>query len=444
MVLQHATSRDVVAAFRPVGNLTAFNAYSDDEVWTAIEAHRAGGTADEEAPDLKRPEWEVLVAANPTSNTRDFLLTPVAAPKGFEGLFEKVVLVERPREVRALIGFTRIESPGDYSDTGEVPEVLRAPLSRGAPTWVGAAPSPRWWPCNRREARLPQFQSARGAPPTGPSPPWAADTLVSPDLLDAICHLASRLPATAVRRVALGLRGQDPPLDVQRLAVLAGQGLDPDNRGLLDTLLQTWASADRQPRGSEVAAALEAAVHQDRRLRAEVQLGLVWTGPSSVSSGLRQTGQVLYDLIDSAKTSVLVVAFAAYRVPKLVHALRRAVERHVRVIVVLEDREESGGKVTVSAAQALRMLDLPAVEVYTWPLHRRPRNERGEHGSLHTKFVVVDGERFFPSSANLTEFAMTLNAELGVLISGGDAPKQALDHVLALMRDGTLVQVGGR
>jgi phosphatidylserine/phosphatidylglycerophosphate/cardiolipin synthase-like enzyme len=56
---------------------------------------------------------------------------------------------------------------------------------------------------------------------------------------------------------------------------------------------------------------------------------------------------VRYDLIDSAKTSVLVVAFAAYRVPKLVQALRRAVERHVRVIVVLEDRKESGGKLTV-------------------------------------------------------------------------------------------------
>jgi hypothetical protein len=136
VVHQHATSRDVVAAFRAVGNLKAFNEYSDEEVWTAIETYRTGGMAAEETPDLKRPEWEVLVGANPTGNTRDFLLTPVAAPKGFEDQFEKVVLVERLREVRALIGFTRIESPGDYSDTGEVPEVLRAPLSRAAPTWV--------------------------------------------------------------------------------------------------------------------------------------------------------------------------------------------------------------------------------------------------------------------------------------------------------------------
>jgi phosphatidylserine/phosphatidylglycerophosphate/cardiolipin synthase-like enzyme len=267
---------------------------------------------------------------------------------------------------------------------------------------------------------------------------------MNPDLLEAICRLASRLPSSALRQVALWMREHDTPSDLQRHAPLAGHSLDPDNRALLSTLLQTWASADGHPRGTEVAAALEAAAHQDQRLRAEVQLELVWTGPSSVGSGLRQTEQVLYDLIDSARTSILVVAFAAYRVATLVQALRRALDRQVRVTFVLEDREESGGKVTIGAAEALKTLDSPAVQVYTWPLPRRPRNERGEHGSLHAKFVVVDGERLFLTSANLTEFAMTLNAELGVLISGGDVPRQALGHVLTLIRDGTLSPVSGR
>jgi phosphatidylserine/phosphatidylglycerophosphate/cardiolipin synthase-like enzyme len=240
--------------------------------------------------------------------------------------------------------------------------------------------------------------------------------------------------------MARGFRELHPARDLQRLAVLAGQGLDPDNRAILDALLESWA-ADAQASGIEIAAALEAAVHQDRRLGAEVQLELVWTGPSSFGSGLRQTEQVLQELIDSARASILVVAFAAYRVPSIVQALQRAVERQVRVTFVLEDREESGGKVTVSAAEALRMLDSPAVHLYTWPLHRRPRNHRGEHGSLHAKFVVVDGERLFLTSANLTEFAMSLNAELGVLITGGDLPRQALDHVFALVREGILSRV---
>ena len=48
----------------------------------------------------------------------------------------KVVLAERLREVRSLIGFTRIESPGDYTEIGDFPREQRVPLSRLAPKWV--------------------------------------------------------------------------------------------------------------------------------------------------------------------------------------------------------------------------------------------------------------------------------------------------------------------
>ena len=49
------------------------------------------------------------------------------------------MLVERLREVRTLIGFTRIEAPGDFSEMMEVPENRRAPISRKHSTWVPAA-----------------------------------------------------------------------------------------------------------------------------------------------------------------------------------------------------------------------------------------------------------------------------------------------------------------
>ena len=38
---------------------------------------------------------------------------------------ERVVLMKRLREVGALIGFTRIISPGDYADLNEIPDVRR-------------------------------------------------------------------------------------------------------------------------------------------------------------------------------------------------------------------------------------------------------------------------------------------------------------------------------
>jgi hypothetical protein len=135
-ILQHIPSLETIAAFRAVGNLKGLEDYSDVAVLDAIESKKNGVQADEADGNLKLPEWNVFVSADPGTNTRDFQLTPVAAPHGYEAYFEKVVRAERLREVRALTGFTRIESPGDYSDPSEIPESLRAPLGRSKPIWV--------------------------------------------------------------------------------------------------------------------------------------------------------------------------------------------------------------------------------------------------------------------------------------------------------------------
>jgi hypothetical protein len=136
VTLQHVASREVLGAFRAVGNLRGFEEYDDARIWEAIQAKRAGSMETADAGDLKEPEWQVFSAPDPAKNTSDFELTPVAPPQGFEAVFEKVVRVERLREVRALVGFTRIDSPGDYADPSDIPDELRSPLSRGAPTWV--------------------------------------------------------------------------------------------------------------------------------------------------------------------------------------------------------------------------------------------------------------------------------------------------------------------
>jgi hypothetical protein len=136
VTLQHVVSPEVLAAFRAVGNLRGFEEFDDGAVWQAIVTKRSGACGGVENTDLKEPEWQVFSRPDPSRNATDFELTPVAPPVGFEAYFEKVVRVERLREVRALVGFTRIESPGDYADPQDIPAELRAPLSRGAPSWV--------------------------------------------------------------------------------------------------------------------------------------------------------------------------------------------------------------------------------------------------------------------------------------------------------------------
>src|SRR5437867_2718489 len=50
-----------------------------------------------------------------------------------------------------------------------------------------------------------------------------------------------------------------------------------------------------------------------------------------------------------------------------------------------------------------------ACSVYYWPQENRPKDDNGKTGILHVKCAVADGHRMFLSSANLTEYAFTIN-----------------------------------
>ncbi|QDV35688.1 DUF1998 domain-containing protein [Tautonia plasticadhaerens] len=129
-----------IAKLRRRNLLREFAEYSDVELMAAIRQRQAEGEAStgEDVTDLKTPEWEVFIDPDHAQRTRDFRLRAVPAPRRFARSFEQVVLVERVREVRALIGFTRIESPGDYEDPAEFPEAQRMRIARGRPSWVPA------------------------------------------------------------------------------------------------------------------------------------------------------------------------------------------------------------------------------------------------------------------------------------------------------------------
>ena len=143
-LLGKATSQQNIELLRQIGQLEHFSAYADKDIWEKVEARNtasAAGDASDDAPppSLKAPEWRVLSNPAAAPEAHDFKVTAVAPPRGYEQVLKQVVLVERLREVRALIGFTRIESPGDFTEVAEIPEERRVPLSRKRPTWVPAA-----------------------------------------------------------------------------------------------------------------------------------------------------------------------------------------------------------------------------------------------------------------------------------------------------------------
>ena len=123
---------------RFVPDLKTLSGHDAAEVWAAIEARRtalAAGTGEGTAErDLVGPEWQVFTNPASAAASNDFKLVPTRAPAGFDTWFAPTVLVERLREVTALIGFTRIDGPD-----AEAANV--ASIARHRPTWVPGAQS---------------------------------------------------------------------------------------------------------------------------------------------------------------------------------------------------------------------------------------------------------------------------------------------------------------
>ena len=117
-----------------------FTEFKDEDIWAAIETKRAGAQQGTTPPeDLKLPEWQIFSNPDSAAENRDFKLKRVAPPKGFEQFFEDVLLVERIREVRALLGFTRVESNADFAEATLIVDGRLTKLSREGPKWLPAS-----------------------------------------------------------------------------------------------------------------------------------------------------------------------------------------------------------------------------------------------------------------------------------------------------------------
>ena len=128
----------VVKTLQKTGTLPGIDKYPTSDIWAAIKAHRNSGGQDTVGEaDIKGPEWEVLTASNPPADYPHFMSKKVDTPTDFENQIVRVLLLERLREVNALLGFTRVEAPEETSDPNERPRM--ASLSRRKPDWIPAS-----------------------------------------------------------------------------------------------------------------------------------------------------------------------------------------------------------------------------------------------------------------------------------------------------------------
>ena len=241
---------------------------------------------------------------------------------------------------------------------------------------------------------------------------------LSPETVDALVAKLESLPG----RVLPGAVTQIGPTELSRRLL----------QNLEDTL-----RASQGPTGPAAALALRATRQAIDHARKEVP-EVAWTGPGTGAFPTRRVDQVLYELVGSATKELVVVSYVAYGAERALAALEAATRRGVEVTVVAERAVETSGQLTFDGLSQVRE-KVPKAHFYFWPMDRRSTTPSGKKGVLHAKCVICDEMSALVSSANLTDYALEQNMELGLVLRGGEVPRQLAAHFRRLIQQGDLV-----
>jgi phosphatidylserine/phosphatidylglycerophosphate/cardiolipin synthase-like enzyme len=257
----------------------------------------------------------------------------------------------------------------------------------------------------------------------------------------AAARLADRLPHSVMIIVAsaVSMLGS---LDrsVARQAIL--QSLPtPDFRDATADFLDHWHTRAGSVGAEAVAVALVTAARSEHDHKHGETVEIVWTGPEPADIRFRHTEQSILEVVDSATKRLTVVSYAVYKIPRIREALVAAADRGVRIRLIVETPNRIEGQGEYDCLLALGDNVASACSVYYWPQENRAKDDNGKFGILHVKCAVADGYRMFLSSANFTEYAFTINMELGLLVTGGKLPGQVERHFERLVSAGILTRI---
>ncbi|MFI6804462.1 DISARM system phospholipase D-like protein DrmC [Streptomyces luteogriseus] len=223
-----------------------------------------------------------------------------------------------------------------------------------------------------------------------------------PGLLAALCDRLPENRITVLEQVLETVTDPDDVLLGRFVAAQSAVGLAHQ----LTEIIHVWRTEAPGLPGAGLALALATARSYPRPRPAQV----VVSGPMSASLPIRLTSGVAVEVIRSADTSLLIASFAAHGARDVVTEIGRAVDRGVRVDLLLEE-----------STQAWEAFAALPDEVHVW--HRA-----GTSGVLHAKLVVADRHTALLGSANLTDRALSDNIELGVVLRDPHLVEPLVDH----------------
>jgi phosphatidylserine/phosphatidylglycerophosphate/cardiolipin synthase-like enzyme len=180
---------------------------------------------------------------------------------------------------------------------------------------------------------------------------------------------------------------------------------------------------------------------------------LVWSGPEEGSPLSRDTGVVVRELFQRARSTVLVAGFAVHQgrsiFKVLADRLDASPDLEVKMFLNVErprGEERSPTELVVAFAERFRNDMWPGKRlphVFHDPRAAAVLVPGGKRASLHAKCIVVDDETAFVTSANFTEAAQARNIEVGILVEEPAVAASLRIQFERLVVSGALCRVAG-
>ncbi|WP_019505536.1 DISARM system phospholipase D-like protein DrmC [Pleurocapsa sp. PCC 7319] len=259
-------------------------------------------------------------------------------------------------------------------------------------------------------------------------------------LLKQIDQVVNFLSPSVLDSVIAGLHDSPSGYNEALVAKLLGKLPNPKFRRVVAELLSIWQQDQNNWNSCSLAAALSSAAYSVTQIRQALDVELVWTGPETNGPSFRRTDQVLLQLIRDAQDELTLISFAIYKIPDIAQVLIKALNRGVKVRLIAENPEVAD-KIPFGIKEALGKEIIERAQVFIWPKHKRPVDSEGRYGSLHIKSAIADSHKLFITSANLTQYAFTLNMEMGVLVRSRYLANQVESQIEDLIQHDVLVLI---
>jgi phosphatidylserine/phosphatidylglycerophosphate/cardiolipin synthase-like enzyme len=247
---------------------------------------------------------------------------------------------------------------------------------------------------------------------------------------DALAHLVAGSTPAAISALVKGLTGGSISLDSSSVGIDALPGVTSETAQRA-TLAFTKVKGVLDEGTVAFALDMGNALRQIERLdRPEVEL--VWTGPGAAGPLVRQTAEVVEEMIRGVRKAgeLLIVGYSLTAqdgslMHGVVELLGDASKRRAAITIILHRDEGQLNRRNLLAAWDV-LAKRP--RVLTWdPPKDHP------YTKLHAKALVVDRLDALVTSANLTLHGMEANLELGLRVRGPQAGAIAerFDHLIA-------------